>query len=100
MFTISLSDESSLVLPPQGAISSENTTSPQATHEVDGNNIVFDGKIKWFPADADVNRLDAANLVDVKFTAPSEYNEAFLLANTTVKIDNRAPSYIIQDLIV
>lgn len=64
------------------------------TFTVDNNDITVLGKdIKWVNHDGSLqNGRKAGNYIAVKITAPKEYDQAFLLENTTVSFNGKTPT--------
>lgn len=90
IFTVNVTDETTLVGAPQGKIEGENTYDGKVNYSVNGSEITINGKLEWAKADATLqNGRTAGNYAAVKISAPEGFDEEFLKANTTVKIDDR-----------
>ena len=73
-----------------GIIEKGDSTGGDLDYTVTNNKITIDGNINWYKSDANAqNGRPAGNYASVKISAPEIYTEEELLANTTIKIDDR-----------
>ena len=90
VFTIELDQNATLEKAALGTITKGDSTGGELTYTPVGNKITINGAIEWYNADALAqNGRISGNYASVKITAPEVYTEIELLANATVKIDNR-----------
>ena len=91
VFTIELAETATLDLAPQGKIEGSVNSGTGIDYTVEGNKITVGGILPWVSADAnEQNGRPAGNFASVKISANEVYTKAELLANATVKIDDRA----------
>ncbi|MGI6072438.1 MAG: lipoprotein [Lachnospiraceae bacterium] len=61
--------------------------SPLATYTIEGDTVIIDGEIKWYDENLDME-IEAGNYAAVIVTAPEIYDEAYLVANVTARLDD------------